>query len=94
MLDFGISAVRGGEYEELFFTRERELKIKELVARHFEKCFNCLGNHWIKRCYKTLDVNEDMKEYIEEILAGDSSGDEKMGEEDMTEDERIGVEND
>jgi len=74
MLDFGIDNVRGGEFDEFIFTRERRNKIKELVALKFEKCFNCLGNHRIKRCEKTLDVNDDLRELIDEILAGDSSG--------------------
>ena len=74
MLDFGIENVRGGEFGELFFTRERRNEIKERIAVKFEKCFNCLGNHRIKRCKKALDVNEDLKEFIDEIMDGDSSG--------------------
>ena len=74
MLDFGINNVRGSEYEELFFTRFRVNQIKEKIALKFEKCFNCLGNHRIKRCEKTIDVNDDLRELIDEILAGDSSG--------------------
>jgi len=91
MLDFGIENVRGGEFGELFFTRERRNEIKERIAVKFEKCFNCLGNHRIKRCTKALDVNEDLKEFIDEIMDGDSSGDEKIGEEDMTEDEKLAL---
>ena len=74
MLDFGIENVRGGEFIELFFTKERTLKLKQLIAIRFDKCFNCLGNHRIKHCTKPIEVHEDLYELIDEIMAGDSSG--------------------
>ena len=62
-----------------------------LSARRFEKCFNCLGEHRVKRCEKSIDVSEDVREFVEEIIMGDSSGDEKVDPEDMSADEKLGT---
>ena len=45
----------------------------------------------MKRCEKTIDVSEDVREFVEEIIMGDSSGDEKIDPEDMDPDERLGM---
>ena len=50
-----------------------------------------MGNHRVKRCEKTIDVSEDVREFVEEIIMGDSSGDEKIDPEDMDPDERLGM---
>ena len=50
-----------------------------------------MGNHRVKRCEKTIDVSEDVREFVEEIIMGDSSGDEKIDPEDLDPDERLGL---
>lgn len=74
MLDFGIDNVRGGQYDELFFTKERHLQLKKKIGSRFDKCFNCLGNHRIRKCEKPIEIDEELNEMVQEILEGDSSG--------------------
>ncbi|CBY12538.1 unnamed protein product [Oikopleura dioica] len=91
MLDFGIDNVRGGQYDELFFTKERHLQLKKKIGNRFDKCFNCLGNHRIRKCAKTIEIDEELNEMVQEILEGDSSGDEKIDPKDLDEDERLAL---
>jgi hypothetical protein len=74
MLDFGIDNVRGGQYDELFFTKERHLQLKKRIGSRFDMCFNCLGNHRIRKCEKPIEIDEELNEMVQEILEGDSSG--------------------
>ena len=55
MLDYGIDNVRGGPYQDLVFEREDKLLVKMKIARQFDKCFNCLADHRVKRCEETIE---------------------------------------
>ena len=70
MLDYGIDNVRGGPYQDLILDRDEKLTIKMKIARHFDKCFNCLGDHRVKRCVETIEVCDELEEFVEELIMG------------------------
>merc|ERR1712150_274622 len=91
MLEYGIDNVRGGDYDDLVLDYDEKLEAKMKVARQFDKCFNCLGEHRVKRCTETIEVAAELEEFVEELIMGDSSGDEKIDPDDIDEDEKLAL---
>lgn len=83
MLEYGIDNVRGGDYDDLVLDHDEKLEAKMKVARQFDKCFNCLADHRVKRCTETIEVAAELEEFVEELIMGDSSGDEKIDPDDI-----------